>query len=239
MAENETTRLSRLSAILTMLQSKRLLTASFISKKFDISIRTVYRDIKALEQSGIPICTEEGKGYSLMEGFTLPPVMFTEAEANALITAAHLVAKNKDQSFVKNHTDAITKINAVLKYNTKDKAALLSERMQVRDYNSDQSTSNNLSGIQLAITNFQILDILYHSLSKEEETNRLIAPLALYMTQENWVLIAWCYLRNDYRAFRLDKIRKLQTTGETHSIRNFNLQDFFEECRKRSLLPLT
>ena len=79
MPENETSRLSRLSAILTMLQSKRLLTASFISKKFDISVRTVYRDIKALEQSGIPICTEEGKGYSLMEGFTLPPVMFTEA----------------------------------------------------------------------------------------------------------------------------------------------------------------
>ena len=114
---------------------------------------------------------------------------------------------------MKNHADAITKINAVLKLNTKDKAALLSERMQVRVYNSDPTTSNNLSAIQLAITNFQKLNILYRSLSKEEETSRTVAPLGLYMTQENWVLIAWCYLRNEYRTFRLDKIQKLQTTG--------------------------
>ena len=239
MQDKETSRLSRLSSILTMLQSKRLLTASAISKKFDISIRTVYRDIRALEQSGIPVCTEEGRGYSLMEGFTLPPVMFTETEANALITAAHLVAKNKDQSLVKNYTEAITKIKAVLKYNTKDKAALLSERIQMRVMGEEFSTSNNLSDIQLAITNFKILTINYTSLSKDEQTSRQIAPLALYMTQENWVLIAWCYLRKDHRAFRLDKIMSMQTTAETHSMQDFNLQDFFEACRKKHISPLT
>ncbi|MEO5684042.1 MAG: YafY family protein [Chitinophagaceae bacterium] len=239
MPENETTRLSRLTAILTMLQSKRLLTAGVIAKKFDISVRTVYRDIRALEQSGIPICTEEGKGYSLMDGFALPPVMFTETEANALITAAHLVANSKDRSFIKNHADAIIKIKSVLKHRTKDKAALLSERIHMRSNNFEHTTSNNLSDIQLAITNFGILSIFYTSLYKEEQTTRLIAPLALYMTQENWVLIAWCYLRKDYRAFRLDKIARMQSTGETHTIRDFDLQAFFEECRKKSLLPLT
>ena len=237
MQDKETSRLSRLSSILTMLQSRRLLTASAISKKFDISVRTVYRDIRALEQSGIPVCTEEGRGYSLMEGFTLPPVMFTETEANALITAAHLVAKNKDQSFVKNYTEAITKIKAVLKYNTKDKAALLSERIQMRAAGDEIITSNNLSDIQLAITNYKILKIAYTSLSKDEQTSRLIAPLALYMTQENWVLIAWCYLRKDHRAFRLDKITGMQTTVETHTMQDFNLQDFFEACRKKNYHP--
>lgn len=239
MQETETKRLSRLSAILTMLQSKRLLTAAAISKKFGISIRTVYRDIRALEQSGIPICTEEGKGYSLMEGFTLPPVMFTETEANALITAAHLVANNSDQSFIKNHAEAITKIKAVLQYTTKDKAALLSERMQLRRYDKAEFSSNNLSAIQLAITHFDILYIQYTSLSDQEVTRRRIAPLALYMTQENWVLIAWCYLRNNYRAFRIDMVNQQHPTGEKHAIHDFNLQDYFDACRKKSSTPLT
>ena len=232
MPETETKRLSRLSAILTMLQSKRLLTAAAIAKKFGISIRTVYRDIRALEASGVPVCTEDGKGYSLMEGFVLPPVMFTEMEANALITAAHLVANNSDQSFINNHTEAITKIKAVLRYTTKDKAALLSERMQLRRYDRAAIGSNNLSAIQLAITHFDTLSIQYTSLSDKAITHRRIAPLAVYMTQENWVLIAWCYLRNNYRAFRIDQVSQLQTTGEKHTMHDFNLQDYFEACRK-------
>ena len=238
MPDPEISRLSRLSAILTILQSKRLLTASAISKKFDISIRTVYRDIRALEQSGIPICTEEGRGYSLMPGFTLPPVMLTETEANALITAAHLVANNKDASLIKNYSEAITKIKAVMQYSTKDKAALLSERMQLRRYGTSHSSSSNLSAIQLAITHFNILTIEYTSLTDKTLTNRRIAPLAVYMTQENWVLIAWCYLRNAYRAFRIDQVNKMQIMQETHQLRDFNLQAYFEACRK-NIIPLT
>ena len=91
-------RLARLTAILTQLQSKRILTAREIAEKHDVSIRTVYRDIRTLESSGIPIITEEGKGYALMEGYNIPPVMFTEEEANALITAEQLINKNKDNS---------------------------------------------------------------------------------------------------------------------------------------------
>src|SRR5687768_13102553 len=108
--DNDTKRLSRLTAILTQLQTKRLITATALANKFKVSIRTIYRDIRALEQSGVPILTEEGKGYSLMEGYRLPPVMFTESEANALITAEKFVVKNKDASFVKEYTEAIEKI---------------------------------------------------------------------------------------------------------------------------------
>ncbi|MEL7062687.1 MAG: HTH domain-containing protein, partial [Bacteroidota bacterium] len=80
----EKPRLSRLTAILTQLQSKRLVTAKALAERHNVSIRTIYRDIRTLEQSGIPIVTEEGKGYSIMEGYHLPPVVFTEDEANAL-----------------------------------------------------------------------------------------------------------------------------------------------------------
>jgi predicted DNA-binding transcriptional regulator YafY len=87
MNDNDIKRVSRLTAIITQLQTKRLLTAAHLSMVFGVSIRTIYRDMKALEQAGVPIMTIEGKGYSLMEGYRVPPVMFTEAEANALISS--------------------------------------------------------------------------------------------------------------------------------------------------------
>lgn len=96
--EKEKPRLARLTAILTQLQSKRMVTAKEIAEKHNVSVRTVYRDIRTLEKSGIPIVIEEGKGYTLMDGYRIPPVMFTQDEANALITAEQLIRKNKDQS---------------------------------------------------------------------------------------------------------------------------------------------
>ena len=140
--DNETKRLSRLTAILTILQTKRLLTASELAIRFSVSNRTIYRDIKALEQAGIPILTEEGKGYSLMENYRIPPVMFTETQANALITAEQLVLKNKDASFIKEYSEAISKIKSILRNNTKDKANLLSNRIVFRKNAENDRTSN-------------------------------------------------------------------------------------------------
>ena len=93
---SETNRLSRLTAILIQFQTKKIITAFELSEKFEVSKRTIYRDIKSLEQAGVPIITEEGKGYTLMEGYKIPPVMFTENQANALIFAEQLVLKNRD-----------------------------------------------------------------------------------------------------------------------------------------------
>ncbi|MEO5996089.1 MAG: YafY family protein, partial [Chitinophagaceae bacterium] len=223
-------RLSRLTAILLLLQSKRLVTASTIAEKFGISKRTSYRDIRALEEAGVPILTEEGKGYYLMEGYSLPPVMFSETEANALITAELLVNTNKDASFVKNYSAAITKIKAVLKYHTKNKAELLSERIQFRINPTKETTSNYLSLIQLAITNSRVTDIKYSS-ELNESTTRKIEPLALYSTRENWILIANCRLRKEKRAFRLDRIEDLIMLDETFDADGFTLHQYFKECK--------
>jgi predicted DNA-binding transcriptional regulator YafY len=105
---NDTKRISRLTAIITQLQAKRLVTAPELASKFSVSVRTIYRDIRALEDAGIPIYVEEGKGYSLMEHYRLPPVMFTESEANALIAAEQLVLNNKDSSLIEDYSAAIT-----------------------------------------------------------------------------------------------------------------------------------
>ena len=72
MEEKEKPRISRLTAIITDFQSKRMITAKYLAKKYEVSVRTIYRDIQTLERSGIPIITEEGKGYALMEGYHLP-----------------------------------------------------------------------------------------------------------------------------------------------------------------------
>jgi len=233
MNDNDTKRLSRLTAILTQLQTKRLLTASELAIKFSVSNRTIYRDIKALEQAGIPILTEEGKGYSIMDGYRIPPVMFTESEANALITAEQLILKNKDASFVKEYTEAINKIKSVLRNNTKDKANLLSNRIVFRQNTDNEITSNYLAVLQLALTNFNLAQIKYHSIETNETTERIIEPFAIYSTQENWLLIAFCRLRKDFRAFRLDRIQSLIILNDKFEAHKISLQEYFEICKAK------
>jgi predicted DNA-binding transcriptional regulator YafY len=228
---DNTKRLSRLTAILTQLQTKRILTAAELANKFSVSNRTVYRDIKALEKAGVPILTEEGKGYYLMEGYRIPPVMFTESEANALITAEQLILKNKDASFVKEYRDAINKIKSVLQYNTKDKVNLLSNRVAFIYNTDDNQTSNLLATLQLALTSFSCSEIEYLSLEKNRVTKRIIEPFALYNTQENWVLVAFCQLRKGYRAFRLDRIQRLKILDSQFEPHKITLQEYFDMCK--------
>jgi len=225
----EKPRISRLTNIITLLQSKKLVTATFLAEKFKVSIRTIYRDIRTLENSGIPIITEEGKGYSLMEGYQLPPVMFTENEANALITAQQLIIKNKDQSFVDHFNSAITKIKAILRFSDKEKTDLLAERIFFRENVDHKKSSNYLMLIQSTITNFKLLEIEYHSL-ENNTTKRIIEPFAIYSTQGNWILIAFCRLRNDFRAFRVDLIKKMKLKNDGFEPHNMTLQDYYLQC---------
>ncbi|MBS1950998.1 MAG: YafY family transcriptional regulator [Bacteroidetes bacterium] len=232
MNDNDTKRLSRLTAILTQLQTKRLLTAKSLADKFNVSIRTIYRDIRALEQAGVPVLTEEGKGYSLMEDYRLPPVMLTESEANALITAEQLVLKNKDTSFIKEYTEAITKIKSVLRYNTKDNVNLLSDRIAISQNNGSDITSNHLSNLQLALTNFNLAKIGYQKADTDEITNRTVEPFALLSTQGNWLLLAWCRLRKEFRLFRLDRIKNIQIQTEKFEPHKMTLKQYFERLEK-------
>ena len=231
MAEDKP-RLARLTAIMTQLQTKKIVTARDIAEKHGVSIRTVYRDIRTLEKSGIPIVTEQGKGYSILDGYKIPPVMFTEEEANALITAEQIISNNKDKSLVDQYHSAIEKIKAVLKFNQKGKAELLSDRLEIRANIQAKKTSSFLIQVQSAITNYQLLDINYLSL-QNKSSQRKIEPFALIHTQDNWVLIAYCRLRSEFRAFRLDCMEKVISLGENFEPHQMTLQQYFEEARKR------
>lgn len=220
-------RISRLTAILTQLQTKKGLTASGLSEKFGVSKRTIYRDIKTLERAGVPILTEAGKGYFLMDGYRIPPIMFTETQANALILAEQLVLKNKDASFVKDYSEAIDKVKSILKYNIKDKANLLANRTKYNQVIKQERSSNNLSELQNALTNYNLVKIIY--INKEgTKTNRLIEPFAL-LSSENWYLVAWCRMRKEFRFFRLDRIQKIEVQSETFEPHNMTLQEYFDK----------
>lgn len=223
----EKPRLSRLTAIITQLQSKRIVTARYLAEKHKVSVRTIYRDIRTLEKSGIPIITEEGKGYALMEGYQLPPVLFTEDEANALITAEQLVLNNKDQSFSENFSTAITKIKSVLKYSQKGKADLLADRIYIRKTDEYEKSTHYLMKIQSAITNFQVLKIEYLSL-ENKLTQRNIEPFAIYSTKGNWLVIAFCRLRKEFRTFRIDLIQKLIPQDKTFAPHDMTIKQYFE-----------
>ncbi|GAA4896465.1 HTH domain-containing protein [Flaviramulus aquimarinus] len=222
--------LSRLIAILTLLKSKRLLTANELAQKFNVSVRTIYRDIRKLEEAGVPVTTIEGRGYSLMEGYQVAPVQFTEKQANALITAQHLVSQTQDASFVNDFKDALTKIKSVFRTSIQEKSELLDSKIHIFDTSYEDISSNALSEIQLAITHFNYVEINYQKANDTNISFRKIEPYAFYSTNHKWILIAWCHLRNSYRAFRIDRIQHFKILQDVFEDRKFNLQTYFQSC---------
>jgi predicted DNA-binding transcriptional regulator YafY len=238
MHHNDIKRISRITAIMTQLQTRRLITATELSKKFQVSVRTIYRDMKVLEQAGVPIFTEEGKGYLLMEGYIVPPVMFTEGEANALITAEQLILKSNDSSFRKEYVEAIEKIRAVLRYSTKEKAELLSNRIAVSPAISGNPESSSLSLIQHALTSYRVLRIAYTAIHQNERTMREVEPFALYYSlEESWLLIAFCRLRNDFRMFRLDRISEIESLELIFEPHKLTLSEYLDYKKKNFTTP--
>ena len=196
------TQLSRLISLLTLLKSKRLLTATELAEKFEVSIRTIYRDIRKLEEAGIPVYTIEGRGYSLMDNYTVAPVQFSEKQANALITAQHIINQSKDASFVNDFNDALTKIKSVFRSSIQEKSEILHDKIHVMNWTYEEFSSDALSEMQLAITNFNFVEINYQKPNDTTISFRKIEPCAMYSTNHKWILIAWCHLRNEMRAFR-------------------------------------
>jgi predicted DNA-binding transcriptional regulator YafY len=221
-------RLTRITAILVKLQSKRVITAKEIAASFDISLRTVYRDIKTLQESGVPIGSEAGIGYFIVDGYNLPPVTITEEEANALVTAERFVHQNAESSIIKNYASILTKIKSVLKNGQKEKVELLESRIIHHHKNGGSPTSKFLSEIQKTITSFGLLDITYHTIYNDKVTKRNVEPLGLYFNDDSWILIAFCRHREEIRNFRLDRILELKTLPSTsEKAKSFSLQEYF------------
>lgn len=223
--------LSRLLSILTILKSKRVITGTELAKKFDVSLRTIYRDIKKLEESGVPVITIEGRGYSIMDGYIIAPIMFDEMEVNALITAEQLIAKTNDDSLIQHFEHTLQKIKSVFKSNLQSKGEMLDSKMHVFKSHTGEIRTSSLSHIQMAIINFKVIEMTYQA-KGNDTTWRKIEPLAIYSFNEKWIVIGWCRLREDFRAFRLDRIKNFQILEEIFEDRNFDLSNYFVSCQQ-------
>lgn len=213
-------RIDRLHAILTHLQSKRLVTAQEIADRFNISLRTVYRDVKALDESGVPVIGEAGSGYTIMEGYRLPPVMFTQEEAAALLLGGKLAAHMTDDSVKKHFETALFKIKAVLRSTDKDQMDILADHIEILRSRvpEEETPSQHLTALQKAIADKRAIFILYYSNYNEQVSERVIEPIGLCHYSANWHLIGWCRLRNGYRDFRVSRIKRLQIKDEQFDI---------------------
>jgi predicted DNA-binding transcriptional regulator YafY len=158
------------------------------------------------------------------------PVQFSEKQANALITAQHIINQSKDASFVNDFNDALTKIKSVFRSSIQEKSELLSNKIHVFNWTYEEFSSDALSEIQLAITHFNCIEIKYQKASDPSISFRRIEPCALYSANHKWVLIAWCHLRKEMRAFRIDRILQFKILPEQFTDRKFNLQEYFASC---------
>lgn len=205
-------RLDRLTSILLKLQSKRMLTGQEIANHFEISLRTVYRDIRSLEEAGVPIGAEAGKGYFIMEGYHLPPVMFTKEEAGTLLMAEKLMSKQTDKSVNSNFTNAVLKIKNVLQHSEKEYLEILEDHVNVLTPNipADESFPNHfIADIKNALVGKYTLVYDYYAHSTDTYTTREVEPLGLCFYSNQWHLIAYCRLRKAIRDFRTDRIVKM------------------------------
>jgi predicted DNA-binding transcriptional regulator YafY len=232
-------RIDRLHAISTHLQSKKRVTAQELADRFGLSLRTVYRDIKALEESGVPIIGEAGQGYTIMEGYRLPPVMFTQEEAGALLLVSKLAERLSDKSIKKNMDSALYKIKAVLRGYDKDFMEALNNSVAVSTYatvDTNDSDAAHLVQIQKSLIEKKVLQIDYASPYKQETPKRIVEPIGLFYYSTGWHLIAWCRLRKGYRDFRVDRIKKLMMTDECYTgIEHLSLQEYIRSFQRGEL----
>jgi predicted DNA-binding transcriptional regulator YafY len=227
-------RIDRLTAILIHLQSKKIVKAAEVADRFNISLRTVYRDVKALQEAGVPIGAEAGTGYYIVEGYHLPPVMFSKEEAAALLTGEKLMEQFSDQSNKKLFSNAMHKIRSVLRGTEKDFLESLEENIAViRKYRppyAEEFPNRFLSDIQQALAGQKLLHIDYFSLHKEEATKREVEPVGIFHASGNWHLIAWCRLRKDYRDFRVDRIKRTSIqTATFNKSKHMSLQEYIQK----------
>ena len=224
------TRLSRLVGIILHLQGNRIIRAEDIADYFGVSVRTIYRDLRALEDAGLPIAAEAGKGYSLLESYHLPPVMFTQEEASGLLIGGVLAEQLSDRSLRPHIHSALMKINAVLPEEEREFVERLSQGTAVhlrRMFASEQDQAN-LTTVQQAVATRRLVHILYQS-KNGKLTKRDVEPLGVVYYADNWHMVGYCRLREGIRDFRADRIQEMSLLEERFPERkDFVLDDHME-----------
>lgn len=232
-------RTDRLVAMVLHLQGRRVVRASDLAAHFGITERTVYRDIAALGEAGVPIAGEAGGGYSLLKGYQLPPVMFSAEEAVSLFVGGELVKQFTDASLQAPMASALDKLRAVLPRDRQDHVERLVARTLIYGQTSrrtapEAAAQRWLLPVQQGVVLRRVLRMTYQGRERTEETQRDVEPLGVVFYGGAWYLVAWCRLRQDHRHFRIDRIRRLELTAEKFEMREgFSFKQHMEESSAR------
>ena len=231
-------RFDRIVAILIQLQSKKIVKAQELADRFECSLRTIYRDIRTLEASGVPIYSEAGVGYALMDGYRLPPVMFTREEVSSFIAAEKLMQKFTDPALGTHYASAMYKLKSVLRSSDKDWVSNIESRvvMQTAEPLFHDKAPNTLSVLFESIAEKKQIILSYKTLEAEEASNRNIEPVGVFHDHNNWYFLGYCHLRKDYRQFRTDRIQGIQKTDCDFTIEHDALDTYLN---KNETIPTT
>ena len=200
-------RADRLFQAVQLIRGRRLTTAALLAQRLGVSLRTVYRDVADLQHQGVPIEGEAGVGYRMRAGFDLPPLMFSSAEAQALVAAIRLARPRLDAGLAAAAETALSKILAVLPASTR--AAAESLAVYAPSVGQDDSTRQRLELLRQATEARQTLRLTYRDL-KDRTSQRTVRPLGCFFWGPVWTLAAWCETRQDFRSFRVDRIEALE-----------------------------
>ncbi len=212
------------------LRRRTFITAAQLAELCEVSERTVYRDIRDLERSGVPILGEAGVGYRLRPGFDLPPLMFTEDEIEALVLGARMVQRFSDPELSRAAQKVIDKAHAVVPDNVK--ARLDDTRMFAMRF-SPLAGSEHLGALRNAIVDRHRVEVAYRD-KHDVPTQRRLCPLGLYFWGATWTLGAWCDLRQAHRNFRLDRIADVTVLADAFpDTAPYTLDDYVRTMRER------
>ncbi len=226
-------RADRLFRLVQLLRKSRLVTAQRLAEELEVSERTVYRDVRDLSLSGVPIRGEAGVGYALAHGFDLPPMTFTEEEIEALVLGARVVQGYADPALARAADAALAKIEMVLPEGTRARVAstrLLAPRFK------PGATAGPLGVVREALRSRRRLKLDYRD-EKGDVTKRAVRPLAVAFWGKTWTLAAWCELRDGFRSFRLDRIAKADLSGAFDDEPGKSLDDFIKWVTQRERAP--
>ncbi len=208
-------RMDRLFGLVVLLQRHKRLRAEDLASEFGVSRRTIYRDIFALNEAGVPIVSLPGEGYELMEGYFLPPLVFSVAEASALVLGARFLGKHATGRLAQGMDQAIAKIVAVLPRATQDEVERLSGVIDFFTLEARIDLDDpRLAALQQAIHEQRVVRFRYHSRVQDETTEREVEPHRLTYSGASWYLTGYCRLRHGIRSFRLSRFETLSCTAE-------------------------
>jgi predicted DNA-binding transcriptional regulator YafY len=204
-------RADRLFQIIQFIRGHRVTTAAELARALEVSERTVYRDIRDLVLSGVPIEGEAGVGYVLRKGFDLPPLMFTRDEVQALVLGTRVVSSWADSELGRAAESALGRIAAALTDDLRDRA--LDSRLFAPGFHVAPEVAKRLGQLREATEKKRKAWLSYRD-SEDSLSERTVRPLALAFFGYTWMLSAWCELRQDFRNFRLDRIEALKLLDE-------------------------